>query len=64
MPMDNLFNVDSFTLLVWFKILLAMMPYMTTHSVPSFDHDAICDNDGILGLDPNLLLACREKVVF
>ena len=31
-----------------------MMPYMTTHSVTSFDHDAIYDNDGILGLVPNL----------
>ena len=33
-----------------------MMPYMTTHSVTSFDHDAIYDNDSILGLVPNLLI--------
>ena len=32
-----------------------MMPYMTTYSVTSLDHDPIYDNDGILGLVPNLL---------
>ena len=31
------------------------MPYMTTHSVTSFGHDAIYDNDGILERVPNLL---------
>ena len=38
-----------------------MMPYMTTHSVTSFDHDAIYDNDGILGLVPNLIKASVAK---
>ena len=31
-----------------------MIPYMTTHSVASFDHDTSNDNDTILGLVPNL----------
>ena len=41
-----------------------MMPYMTTHSVISFDHDAIYDNDGILGLVPNLCISASPLNYF
>ena len=33
---------------------MSMVPYMTTYSEVSFDHDTIYDNDGIKRLVPNL----------